>query len=73
MIRFKYFNYQCEKVSRTSQEKHKIYETKLIKWNDESVDARNQKSSCCERDRQTHQEIFYQFRKDHKKIVTDNI
>ena len=60
MIKLKCLNYQCEKASRTNQEKYKIYETKIIKWNNESVDARDQKSSCCERDRQTCQKIFYQ-------------
>ena len=45
----------------------------MIKWNSESTDVRNQKSSYCERDRQAHQKIFYQFRKDQEKIVIDNI
>ena len=44
----------------------------MIKWNGELVDAWNQKLLCCERDRQVHQEIFYQFRKDHEKITTDS-
>ena len=60
-------------MSETSQEKHKIYETKMIKWNDQSVDVRNQRSLYCERDRQIHQKIFYQSWKDHEKIATDNI
>ena len=72
MTRFKYLNYQCEKASKTSQKKHKIYETKMIRWNNESVDTRNQESSCCERDRQARQEIFYQFRKNYEKIATDS-
>ena len=46
---------------------------KMIKWNDESIDARDQRLSCCERNRQAYQEIFYQFWKKHKKIATDNI
>ena len=73
MTRLKCLNDQCEKASETSQEKHKIYETKMIKWNDESIDARNQRSSCCERDHQARQRIFYRFRKDHEKIAIDNI
>ena len=73
MTKLKYFNYQCGKTSETSQKKHKIYETKMMKWNDESVDVRNQKLSCCKRDSQAHQKIFYQFQNDHEKIVTDNI
>ena len=52
MTRLKYFHDQCEKASETNQRKYKIYETKIIKWNDELVDARGQKSLCCERDRQ---------------------
>ena len=40
----------------------------MIKWNDESIDARNQKSSYCERDRQARQEIFYQSRKIMKRL-----
>ena len=55
------------------QEKHKIYRTKMIKWNDESIDAWNQRSSCYERDCQVYQKIFYQSRKNHKKIATDRI
>ena len=51
MTKLKYFNYQCRKASETSQKKHKIYETKIIKWNNESVDARNQKLLYRERDR----------------------
>ena len=73
MTRLKCFNYQCEKISETSQEKHKIYETKMIKWNDESVDVRDQRLLCCEWDCQVHQQIFYQFQKDHEKIATDSI
>ena len=73
MTRLKCLNYQCGKASGTNQEKHKIYETKMIKWDDESVDIRNQKSSCYGRDRQARQKIFYQFRKDHEKIAIDNI
>ena len=73
MTKFKCFHDQCGKASETSQKKHKIYETKMIRLNGESIDARNQRSSCCERDRQARQEIFYQFRKDHEKIATDNI
>ena len=73
MIKLKYFNYQCGKASETNQKKHKIYKTKMVKWNDESIDARDQKSSCCERGCQVHQKIFYQFRKDHEKIAIDNI
>ena len=45
----------------------------MIRWNDESVDAQNQKLSYCEQDRQVYQRIFYQFKKDHKKIAIDNI
>ena len=41
MTRLKNFDYQCEKASETGQEKHKIYETKMIRWNDELIDARN--------------------------------
>ena len=73
MTKFKCFNYQYKKAWETNQEKHRIYETKMIRWNNESIDARNQKSSYCERDCQVHQKIFYQFWKDHEKIVTDNI
>ena len=73
MTRLKCLNYQCGKTLKTDQEKHKIYKTKMIRWNDKSINVRNQKSSCYERDRQAHQEIFYQFRKNHEKIATDNI
>ena len=73
MIRLECFNDQCKKASKTNQEKDKIYETKMIRWNDESIDVRDQKSSCCERDRQARQEIFYRFRKDHEKIAIDSI
>ena len=31
MTRLKCLNYQCGKASGTNQEKHKIYETKMIK------------------------------------------
>ena len=51
MTKLKYFNYQCEKLSETSQKKYKLYETKMIKKTDEWIDARNRKSSCCEQDR----------------------
>ena len=46
---------------------------KMIKWNNESVDARNQRSSCYERDYPAHQKIFYQFQKDHEKVIINNI
>ena len=45
----------------------------MIKSNDESVNSRNQRSSCRERDRQAHQKIIYQFQEDHEKIATDRI
>ena len=73
MTRFKCFNYQCGKASKTTQEKYKIFKTKMIRWNNESVNVRDQRSLYCERDRQTHQKIFYQSRKDYEKIATDNI
>ena len=60
-------------MSETSQKKYKIYETKMTRWNDESIDVRNQKSSCYERDYQAHQKLFYQFQKDHEKIIINNI
>ena len=73
MTKSKCFNYQCKKASRTNQEKHKIYEMKMIKWNDKSVDTRNQRSLYYKGNCQIHQEIFYQSRKDYEKIAIDNV
>ena len=59
MTKFKCFHYQWKKASETNQEKHKVYEMKMIRRNNELINARDQKSLCCKRDCQIHQEIFY--------------